>query len=95
MNLTLECLTIPCLCVFVKCARPSSRSSRTSASNFVPPKHNGGSFLRHLDEDGTCPMHAPRLIGNMYNLQTASEQWQLVLQLQQFLLNRADGPGGQ
>ena len=22
-------------------------------------------FLRHLDADGTCPMHAPRLMGNM------------------------------
>ena len=52
------------VCV-VKCARPSSRSARTSASSVLPPKQNGGSFLRHLDEDGTCPMHAPRLMGNM------------------------------
>ena len=62
---TLECLTIPCLCVFATCARPSSRSSSTSASSVLPPKQNGGSFLRHLDEDGTFIMHMPRLMGNM------------------------------
>ena len=52
--------------VFVKGARPSSMSTRTSASSVpLQPQQNGVEFLSHLDADGTCPMHAPRLMGNM------------------------------